>query len=440
MAFPGIVLNWIQIIDCMSEKFVKKIGESNKATGASFCLDYLLSADNAAPSACFVLDAPALRKNLKILDSVQEKTGAKILLALKGFAAWSLFPMLSRMKNGPLWGTCASSVDEAHLGREEFGGEVHAFAAAWSMEEMRELVQLADHITFNSIAQWRQFRPVIMDANADFRKQNPIRCGLRVNPEHSEGAVAIYNPCSPGSRLGIRLKDMPAPGSMDMKSLDGLHFHTLCEQNSDALERTLAAFEGKFKNYFDGMGWFNFGGGHHITRSDYNINLLCECISRWKPGREIYLEPGEAVALDAGWLTARVLDIVDADMPVAILDVSAACHMPDVLEMPYKPDVWRKDNNDHIEKAMAPGKAAYSVRLAGKSCLAGDVIGEYSFSSPLAPGDRLVFGDMAIYSMVKTTTFNGLRLPSIGLYDNSGAQTFSIIREFSYNDFKCRLS
>lgn len=424
----------------MPANFARQKRKSNKDAEAADCLDYLFSPDNAAPSACFVLDAPALAGNLKVLDSVQQKTGAKILLALKGFAAWSLFPMLSRTQNGPLWGTCASSVDEARLGREEFGGAVHAFAAAWSGEEMRELVRLADHITFNSIAQWRQFRPLVMQANASFRKPAPIKCGLRVNPEHSEGAVAIYNPCSPGSRLGIRLKDMPPPGSGDMKGLDGLHFHTLCEQNSDALERTLAAFEDKFKNYFAGMAWFNFGGGHHITRAGYNLDLLCQCISRWKPGREIYLEPGEAVALNSGWLTATVLDIVEADMPVAILDVSAACHMPDVLEMPYRPEVWRKGSNLAREKARAAGSAPYSVRLAGKSCLAGDVIGEYSFSSPLSQGDRLVFGDMAIYSMVKTTTFNGLRLPSIGLYDNSGAKSFSLIREFSYNDFKCRLS
>lgn len=389
----------------------------------------------AVPSRCFVLDDNRLAANAEILRDVQEKSGAKILLALKAFAAWDSFPALSAAFSGPLVGTCASSVDEARLGREKFGGEVCAFAAAWDEEEIAELTRLADHIVFNSEDQWRRFRPAIDAANASFRSDNPVLCGLRINPEHSEGAAAIYNPCAPGSRLGIR----PAKFAeiKDFSGISGLHFHTLCEQNFAPLARTLEAVEAKFDLPPGRFSWLNFGGGHHITREDYDREGLIRKVRQWrkKSGADIYLEPGEAVALNAGWLTATVLDIVQADLPVAILDVSAACHMPDVLEMPYTPDVWRM-GADKPEVA-SQNSSGTRYRLAGKSCLAGDIIGEYGFSADLLRGDRLVFQDMAIYSMVKTNTFNGLRLPSIGAIRDGD---FRLIKKFSYEDFRDRLS
>lgn len=394
--------------------------------------DYLLRLrPERFPSPGFVLDEARLRANVAVLDGVQRRTGAKILLALKAFAMWSVFPLITAApgfsQGGALHGCCASSPDEARLARECFGGEVHAFAAAYSEADMRELVGLADHLVFNSFAQWERFRPLVEARNAFAAR--PLRCGLRVNPEHSEGATAIYNPCSPGSRLGIRRRDFKAEG---LKGISGLHFHTLCEQDAAALERTLKVFERNFGTFLEGMEWVNFGGGHHITRPGYDIDLLCRCIERIRDryGVQVYLEPGEAVALNAGVLVSTVLDVVTADMPIAVLDTSAAAHMPDVLEMPYRPTVL--DAGD-------PGSRAWTCRLAGKSCLAGDVIGEYAFDRPLCVGDRLVFTDMAIYSMVKTTTFNGLRLPSISSW-NPDTDTVRPVRVFGYEDFKTRLS
>lgn len=396
------------------------------------------------PSPCFVLDEARLAANAAILDSVQQRTGARILLALKGFAAWDSFPLLSRAKgHGPLWGTCASSVDEARLGREEFGGEVHAFAAGWTEEELDELLPLVDHLVFNSLAQWERFGPRVRAWCRDNGRE--ISCGLRINPEHSEGAVAIYNPCSPGSRLGIRPHQLPEKLP---EGISGLHFHTLCEQGADALERTLDAVEARFGKQLAQCRWINFGGGHHITREGYDLDRLCRCITRMQRnyGAQIYLEPGEAVALNAGWLVATVLDVVQADMPVAILDTSASCHMPDVLEMPYRPGLLAPEDGE-LRLAGENGQKAWTCRLAGKSCLAGDVIGEYSFAAPLRAGDRLIFTDMAIYSMVKTTTFNGLRLPSIGSLaadpdaaDPAATARFRLVRRFGYEDFKTRLS
>jgi carboxynorspermidine decarboxylase len=374
-------------------------------------------------SPSFVVDEGLLQHNAAILDTVQRRTGAKIMLALKGFAMWHSFPLLSRAMQGPLYGVCASSPDEARLGQEEFKGEVHAFAAAWSTQELTETLRYADHIVFNSFAQWRRFRPLVQSCG------HAVDCGLRINPEHSEGAVDIYNPCSAGSRLGIRLKHFEADG---LEGISGLHFHTLCEQGADALARTLDVVEKKFGHVLPQMRWLNFGGGHHITKAGYDIDLLCACIDRVQQryGVQVYLEPGEAVALNAGWLVATVLDITTADMPLAILDTSAATHMPDVLEMPYRPMIIGSGEK---------GEKAYSYRLGGKSCLAGDVIGEYSFDQPLAVGDRLIFTDMAIYSMVKTTTFNGLRLPSIYSYCPA-TQQLTLVRQFGYEDFKGRLS
>ena len=371
------------------------------------------------PSPCFVVDESLIEKNLRILNTVQKRTGAKILLALKGFAMFSLFPLIRTVLDG----TCASGLHEARLGREEFGKQVHAFSPAYSESEMEELVVYADHIIFNSFAQYRRFSPLVLQA-----KRN-IQMGIRVNPEHSEGTVPIYDPCSVGSRLGVRLEQFE-PDSLE--SITGLHFHTLCQQNADALDRTLQVVEKKFGKYIQKMDWLNIGGGHHITRRDYDIDLLCRCIERvaHRYDVQVYLEPGEAVALNAGILVATVMDIVAADMPVVILDISVTCHMPDVLEMPYRPEI--------IGAGLA-GEKKWTCRLAGKSCLAGDVIGEYSFDSPLEYGDRLAFLDMAIYSMVKTTTFNGVNLPSIARYSPDSNQ-LTVVRQFGYEDYKTRLS
>lgn len=368
---------------------------------------------------CFVVDMDCLRHNLAIFEQVKKRTGCKILLALKGFAMFRVFPLLRKSLDG----ICASSPDEARLGFEEFKGEVHSFAAAFSDSDMAALIPLSDHIVFNSFTQWHRFQPLIEGA------RRSISCGIRINPEHSEGTVPIYDPCGPGSRLGVRIKDF---AEQDMRGIAGLHFHTLCEQNADALERTLDAIERSFGPYLNRLDWINFGGGHHITRADYDIDRLCHIIDRIKTAYsvQVYLEPGEAVALNTGVLIASVLDIIENDMAIAILDTSAATHMPDVLEMPYRP---------HIIGSGMPGEKKHTYRLGGLSCLAGDIIGEYSFDTPLEIGDRIVFTDMAHYSMVKTNTFNGIRLPSIWLYETEGDK-LETVRVFGYEDYKMRLS
>ncbi len=375
------------------------------------------------PTPCFVVDEDRLAANLAVLASIKERTGAKILLALKGFAMFSTFPLL----RGVLDGVCASSPHEARLGREEFGKEVHAFAAGYSEADIRELALLADHIVFNSFAQRERFLETARSVAAQAGRH--VDFELRINPEHSEGAVPIYDPCSSGSRLGIRAREF---AGQSLEGISGLHFHTLCEQDAAPLARTLAVVEEKFGCCLRGMRRLNFGGGHHITRPGYDVDLLCDCINRAKDtyGVEVYLEPGEAVALNAGVLVSTVLDVVEADMPVAILDTSAAAHMPDVLEMPYRPGVIGSG---------FPGEQAWTCRLAGKSCLAGDVIGEYSFAEPLRVGDRLVFLDMAHYSMVKTNTFNGLGLPGLALRGRADGR-LRMVRGFGYEDFKTRLS
>lgn len=406
------------------------------------CLEYLLCSDANIPEPCYVLDVPRLRANLAILDQVQQASGAKILLALKAFSAWRLFPEISRLQAGPLWGVCASSVDEARLGREEFHGEVHAYAAAWAERDIHELLELADHIVFNTISQYERFKPLILQANHSFRKEWPIDMGLRLNPELSQGATPIYDPCAPGSRLGIRASQMPE--RLDA-GISGLHFHALCEQDAKALANILEAVETRFAPALkQPLRWLNFGGGHHITRAGYDLDLLIRLLRRWqkKYGLQIYLEPGEAVALNAGWLVCDVLDVVEADVPVLILDTSAACHMPDVLEMPYKPPVFYLKPGEEACIVLEADKAGeIPARLAGKSCLAGDIIGDYRFVELPRPGDRLVFGDMAIYSMVKNNTFNGLRLPSIATYsEDSGTGEITLVKSFGYEDFKGRLS
>ncbi len=382
----------------------------------------------------FVVDRQALARNLAVLAEVKARTGCRVLLALKAFSMFAVFPQVRRVLDG----CCASSPHEARLGREEFGGEVHAFAAAFSAADMVELTELVDHVTFNSFAQWRTFQPLLE------RASRSIACGLRINPEHSEGHTPLYDPCAPRSRLGIRRADFEG---QDLQGIAGLHFHTLCEQNSDALERTLAAFEARFGDLLPRFGWLNLGGGHHVTRADYDVDRLCRLLNRLHAdyGLQLYLEPGEAVALNAGTLVTTVLDVIDNAGPIAILDASATCHMPDVLEMPYRPRVFRAADWDGraeppvgADRGVEPGAKPFTFRLAGPSCLAGDVIGDYAFEAPLRPGDRLVFEDMAHYTMVKTSTFNGIQLPSILLREADGS--IHPVRTFGYADFKGRLS
>lgn len=365
----------------------------------------------------FLVDETRLTHNLEILRDVQERAGCKILLAQKAFSMFAVYPLLRQY----LAGSTASGLYEARLGHEEFGGETHVFSPAYREDEWDELLQYADDIVFNSPAQVRRFAPRARAAGKS--------CGLRLNPEHStQEGHAIYDPCSPGSRLGTTLSQFD---ESILPLLDGLHFHTLCEQNSDALEETVAAVEEKFGRWLPQMKWLNLGGGHHITRGDYDVERLIRVVRHLKETYhvEVYLEPGEAVVLNAGFLVTSVLETLQNGMDIAILDTSAACHMPDVLEMPYRPP---------LRDAGQPGEKAHTFRLGGPTCLAGDVIGDYSFDAPLREGDRLVFEDMALYTMVKTNTFNGMALPSIVWRDKNG--NCFLVRRFGYEDFKERLS
>ncbi|HEX8960712.1 MAG TPA: carboxynorspermidine decarboxylase [Geobacteraceae bacterium] len=370
-----------------------------------------------APSPAYVVDLGRLRHNLAILDDVQQRSGAKILMALKAFAMWSVFPLLRET----LVGVCASSPWEARLGREEFGGEVHSFAAAFKEEDVRELLAVSNHLVFNSFAQLERFRPLW--------EKSGVSIGLRVNPEHSEGHTAIYDPCAPNSRLGIPLRHFEG---RSLDGVEGLHFHTLCEQLYEPLERTAKVFEERFGAFLPQMKWLNLGGGHHITREGYDVDALVELVRyfREKYNVTVYLEPGEAIALGTGVLVGEVLDVVENGMETAILDVSATCHMPDVLEMPYRPG---------ITGGFDPGVKAHTYRLGGASCLAGDVIGDWSFERPLKPGDRLCFEDMAHYTMVKTTMFNGIQHPALCTYEPETGE-LRVVRRFGYEDFKGRLS
>ena len=377
---------------------------------------------DSLPSPCFVIDEVAVERNLSILKALADASGAKVLAALKAFSMWHLAPMSAQY----LSGTCASGLHEARLGYEEYGGEVHVFSAAYSNADLQELLGFADHIVFNSMSQWQHFQPMIQEAKA---KRPTLKFGLRINPEHSEGTVPIYDPCAPGSRLGIPLSQLD---ESQLDGISGLHFHTLCEQGFEPLSRTLDAVEEKFGHLLPQMEWVNFGGGHHLTAPDYQLDELIARIKAFsaKYDVQVYLEPGEAVAIGTGVLVAEVLDITWNQMDQAILDISATCHMPDTLEMPYRPDITGAGENNEL---------AYNYRLGGLTCLAGDVIDDYSFAQPLQIGQRLIFEDMAHYTMVKTTTFNGTRLPALVIWNSESNQT-KVIREFGYEDFKERLS
>lgn len=372
--------------------------------------------ETAVKTPYFLVDEERLVKNLELLKEIQEETGCRILLAQKAFSGFFAYPLMRRY----LAGTTASGLCEARLGKEEFGGETHVFSPAYREDEFEELLSYADHFVFNSPAQLRRY--------AGRAKQAGKSVGLRVNPECStQEGHAIYDPCAPESRLGT-VKEQFDEELLPL--LDGLHFHTLCEQNSDDLETTAQAFEEKFGRYLGQMKWVNFGGGHHITREDYDVERLKKIIRHFREQYdvEVYLEPGEAVVLNAGFLVSSVLETMKNGMDIAILDTSAACHMPDVLEMPYRPPV--------LSSGM-PGEKEYTYRLAGPTCLAGDVIGDYSFDHPLEEGEQVVFGDMALYTMVKTNTFNGMLLPSIVWKNRDGEEI--LIKEFGYEDFKGRL-
>lgn len=368
------------------------------------------------PTPCYIIDEGKLRYNLEILSGVEKRTGAKILLAQKAFSCYHVYPLVGQYISG----TACSGLYEAKLGHDEMGKENHVFSTAYRESEIDEIISYCGHVIFNSFTQLDKYRNKVLAAGK--------RIGLRINPELStQEGHEIYDPCSPKSRLGITEKNFRRD---DLEGVTGIHFHTLCEQNSDDLEKTLSAVEEKFSDILRKMEWINLGGGHHITRDDYDIPRLEKCIRHLQDeyGLEVFLEPGEAIALNAGYLLTEVLDITENDMPIAILDSSAACHTPDVLEMPYRPP---------LRNSGKPGEKKFTYRLGSQTCLAGDVTGEYSFEEELHIGSRLVFEDMAIYSMVKNNTFNGMGLPSIILLKENG--TTEVLRTFGYSDFKERL-
>lgn len=368
------------------------------------------------PTPCYVVEEELLKKNLEILQRVERESGCHILLAQKAFSMYYFYPLIGTYISG----ATASGLYEARLGYEEMGKENHVFSPAYKEEEFEEILTLCDHIIFNTFSQWKKYKERALRAGKE--------CGIRINPECSTQEHGIYDPCSKGSRMGVTLKNFE-PDMLE--GIAGLHFHTLCEQGVDALEITLKAVEDKFGKWLPQMKWINFGGGHHITKPDYDVDKLIKLIKDFKNtyGVEVYLEPGEAIALDTGFLVTEVLELMENDGHIAILDTSAACHMPDVLEMPYRP---------HIIGSGQPEEKAYTYTLGGPTCLAGDIIGTYSFEQPLKEGDKLVFCDMAIYSMVKNNTFNGMKLPLIAAVGTD--RKVRAVKEFGYEDFKCRLS
>mgnify|MGYP003531758517 FL=1 len=373
---------------------------------------------SSLPTPSYIVDERLLIKNLEKLKSIIDRTGCRILLAQKGFSMFYFYPLIKKYLNG----TTASSLYEARLGFEEMGNETHIFNPSYREDEIDEILSMVDHIVFNSFNQWSKYKNIVKS------HERTISCGLRVNPEYSSVETEIYNPTGKFSRFGVTRVNFKED---ELDGIDGLHFHALCEQNSDALEATLVAFEEKFGQYLHGMKWVNFGGGHHITRDDYDVEKLINCINHIKNkyNVEVYLEPGEAVALNTGFLVTEVLDTIYNEMDILLVDTSAACHMPDVIEMPYRPFI--------INSGM-PNEKAYTYKLGGPTCLAGDVIGDYSFDNPINIGDKLIFTDMAHYSMVKNNTFNGINLPSIAVYTEKDG--VKVIRSFKYEDFRNRLS
>lgn len=396
------------------------------------------------PTPCYVLEKELLERNARILDSIQKDSGAKVLIALKGFAFWQSFDTLKSLS-----GTTASGIYEARLGFEEFGGreskkEICVFSPAYKEDEIDSLLCIATHIIFNSFGQYQKFKHKIQQKNEQLSSLGltPIQIGLRINPLYSEVTPPIYNPCIPKSRLGITPSEFQkGVEAFGLDGISGLHFHTHCEQDSDALKRTLEHVITHFDSALSKMKWVNFGGGHHITRKDYNLGLLNSIILDFKAryeGIEVFLEPGEAVGWQCGFLLAEVIDIVENEGKIAILDASATAHMPDCLEMPYRPNVKKisqKNGQINIEDDLGEEKGKYRYRLGGPSCLAGDVIGDYSFEYELEIGDRILFEDMIHYTIVKNTTFNGIPLPSLGIMQNG---KFKLLKQFDYLDYKNR--
>jgi carboxynorspermidine decarboxylase len=378
----------------------------------------LTIAGGAPETPAYLVDEALIEENMRILRYVKDRTGCKILHALKAYATFATFPLMSAYLDG----TCASGLNEARLGREEFGKEVHTFGAAYKEKDFPEILKYTDVVIFNSFDQLERFGGSAKGAG--------VRIGLRVNPGHAEVATEMYNPCAPHSRLGIVDHIFVARFPEYRQMVEGLHFHAMCEQNADVLERILESFERLYGPFISGLTWVNFGGGHHITRDDYDLELLVRLIERFtkKHGVQVYLEPGEASVYNGGVLVSSVLDVVTNEIEIAIMDASAETHMPDVLLMPYRPQIMGSGE---------PNEKPYPYRLAGPSCLAGDIIGDYSFDRPLRRGDRLVFTDMALYSIVKTTTFNGINLPEIVIARRDGS--VEVVRRFGYEDYKARI-
>ncbi|GAA8839739.1 carboxynorspermidine decarboxylase [Helicobacter pylori] len=400
---------------------------------------------SAIPTPCYVLESERLEKNAKILEIVRQQSGAKVLLALKGYAFWREFGILRQKLNG----CCASGLYEAKLAFEEFGGresqkEICVYSPAFKEAEMNAILPLATSIIFNSFYQYATYKDRILDKNKQLENLglSPIKMGLRINPLYSEVTPAIYNPCSKVSRLGITPSEFEkGVKEHGLEGVSGLHFHTHCEQNADALCRTLEHVEKHFKPYLENMEWVNFGGGHHITRSDYDVNLLIQTIKDFKEryhNIEVVLEPGEAIGWQCGFLIASVIDIVKNDQEIAVLDASFSAHMPDCLEMPYRPSILKisvENDEEFIEVEKGENQGAFSYFLGGPTCLAGDFMGSFSFETPLKRGDKIVFQDMLHYTIVKNNSFNGVPLPSLAKLDQQG---FKILKNFSYEDYKNR--
>ncbi|WP_180617517.1 carboxynorspermidine decarboxylase [Helicobacter pylori] len=400
---------------------------------------------SAIPTPCYVLESERLEKNAKILEIVRQQSGAKVLLALKGYAFWREFGILRQKLNG----CCASGLYEAKLAFEEFGGresqkEICVYSPAFKEAEMSAILPLATSIIFNSFYQYATYKDRILDKNKQLENLglSPIKMGLRINPLYSEVTPVIYNPCSKVSRLGIVPSEFEkGVKEHGLEGVSGLHFHTHCEQNADALCRTLEHVEKHFKPYLENMEWVNFGGGHHITRSDYDVNLLIQTIKDFKEryhNIEVVLEPGEAIGWQCGFLIASVIDIVKNDQEIAILDASFSAHMPDCLEMPYRPSILKvsvENDEELVEVEKGENQGAFSYFLGGPTCLAGDFMGSFSFDAPLKRGDKIVFQDMLHYTIVRNNSFNGVPLPSLARLDQQG---FKILKNFSYEDYKNR--